>query len=329
MPWQSKRLIFAGGSDWAVEFLETLINEGFNITGVLAPPNSQRDRGQKAIAPVLKTRADKLKIPVWQPPKLNNPVFLEQFKKVKPDLVVVVAYGKIFPPEILAIPSLGFINFHPSLLPKLRGPSPIMSAILEGHMKTGISIMKLGEDVDNGPILFQQTVNIKPRETNQTLTRKLVDLGKEKLPKILRQYIEGKITLKPQPEKGVTFCKMIKKEDGRIDWRCETAEQIDRKVRALNPQFKTFTFLKKNSLRVRVNILETRGIYVETQHATSSEGIENLQPGQYQGFSNNLAVATKKGILLISRLQIEGKNPISAADFLRGYSSIENKFLLV
>jgi methionyl-tRNA formyltransferase len=302
----NKRIIFAGGTDWSVEFLETLLAEGFNVVGVLAPTDKRREREQKKTAHALKIAAEKKNIAVLQPEKLNDPNFLDKFKQLEPDLVVVVAYGKLFPQEILAIPPLGFINFHPSLLPQLRGPAPIICAILEGLEKTGISIMKLGEGMDDGPILFQQEVKIDPRETNETLTRKLVELGKKELPAVLKRYIEGKIIPQPQPEKGVTVCKLIKKEDGRIDWANETAEQIDRKIRALNPQFKTFNFLPDGR---RVNILE-------------SAGISNLElpPGQYRLENNNLTVGTKSGALLISKIQLQGKNPITAGEFFRGYN---------
>jgi len=293
----SKRVVFAGGTDWSVEFLETLLKEGFNIVGVLAPSATH----------ILKIEGAKRNIPVLQPEKLSDPDFLDKFKQLKPDLVIAVAYGKLFPKEILAIPPLGFVNFHPSLLPQLRGPSPIICAILRGLEETGISIMKLGEGMDDGPILFQQEVKIDQRETAGTLTRKLVDLGKIELPKVLKKYIDGQITLVPQSNTGVTVCKIIKKEDGKIDWQNETAEQINRKIRALNPQFRTFTFLEGNK---RVNILASAGV-----------GAGQTPWGSYELKGNRLAVGTKEGVLLVSKLQVEGKNPLSAEEFTHGYGA--------
>ena len=306
----NKRIVFAGGTDWSVEFFTTLLEEGFKIVGVLTPEDNRQDRSQKNPAPALKIEAEKRKIPVYQPEKLSDPEFLKKFKTLQPDLVVAVAYGKLFPKNILEIPPLGFINFHPSLLPKLRGPSPIASAILEGHQDTGVSIMKLGEGMDDGPILAQKNVKIDLRETSETLTMKLVELGKKILPDVLKEYLDGRITLKPQIEKEATVCKMIQKEDGRINWQNETAEEIDRKIRALNPQFKTFTLLANNK---RVNIVGSAGI-----------AIEQMQPGSYKLIDKNLAVGTKKNILLINKLQVEGKKPISAEEFVRGYR--EDKF---
>lgn len=300
----NKRIVFAGGTDWSVEFLNTLIQEGFNIVGVLCPADSKKDRGQKLAVHALKTEADKKNIPVYQPDKLSDLNFLAEFKKTKPDLVVVAAYGKLFPKEILEIPPLGFINFHPSLLPKLRGPSPIQSAILEGFTETGVSIMKLGEGMDDGPILAQESISLDQLETTESLTVKLVQLGLKILPDVLKKYVHGEIVLKSQTQDSVTICKIIKKEEGRIDWANDPADQIDRKIRALNPQIKTFTFLNGK----RVNLLESVG----TCNCT-------CKFGEYRILENKLAIGTKNNCVLIGKLQIEGKNPISAEDFLRGY----------
>lgn len=298
------------------------------MVGILAPPDSKKGRGQDIQTHLLKKAARKLGVSVFQPEKLNNPNFLREFKKIKLDLVVVVAYGKLFPKEILDIPPLGFVNFHPSLLPKMRGPSPIASAILEGHEVSGVSIMKLGEGMDDGPILAQKAVRIDPRETSESLTRKLVNLGKKMLPETLKKYLvrtQHAVFLQQDNSKA-TYCRLLRKEDGHINWHEETAEQIDRKVRALNPQFKTFTFLKRNDQVKRANILETVGIYVGTGHDPSQT---KINPGQFKLSNGNLAIVANKDILLVSKLQVEGKNPISAEDFLRGYSTVDNKFLLV
>jgi methionyl-tRNA formyltransferase len=239
---------------------------------------------------------------------LSDPKFLREFNQLKPDLVVVVAYGKLFPKDMLTIPPLGFINFHPSLLPKLRGPSPIISAILEGLEETGVSIMKLGEGIDDGPILSQKSVKIRPRETTETLTRKLVDLGKEIIPVILKKYFKDEVNLKFQPKTGFTVCKMIKKKDGCINWRNETAREIDRKIRALNSQFKTFTFIERDKQKKRVNILESTGVLAT-----------KLLPGEYKLIGKNLAIGTKNKALLISKIQLEGKKLITAKEFYYGY----------
>jgi len=327
----NEKIVFAGGTDWSVEFLDLLRKEGFSVIGVLTPPDSPKDRGLEVKINPLKLRAKKLNIPVWQPDKLDSPEFLAEFKKISPDLVVVVAYGKLFPPEILAIPPLGFINFHPSLLPKLRGPSPIQSAILEGFKETGVSIMKLGKGMDDGPILAQERIKINPRETAGTLTWKLTDMGKKLLPNVLKKYLVGTrrgaferatgTFLQKQNENQATYCNIIRKEAGKINWQKESAEIIDRKVRALNLGIKVYTFLTKNGQKKRVNILESAGII-------GKQDIRDLPISHYQLFAKNnkkyLAVKAQKGILLVNRLQVESKKSISAEDFFQGYK--EGKF---
>jgi len=338
--YSDKRLIFAGGTDWSAEFLDLLHKEGFNLAGVLAPPDSKKDRGQKVNIPSLKTEANRLHIPIWQPQKLNDKKFLTEFREANPDVVVAVAYGKIFPKKMLTIPPLGFINFHPSLLPKLRGPSPIQSAILEDHKKTGVSIIRLGEGMDDGPILAQEKAKVDPRETVGTLTHKLVDLGKEILLETLKKYLNARTqnfaSSQKQNDNDATYCKIIKKEDGRIDWQKETAGQIDRKVRALNPQIKTFTFIEKNNQKRRVNILEsigTRpGVFLPGQYKLSNVGAIPASTEVCPALSFRrasvgkhelpLQIGTKKGILLIAKLQIEGKKPISAKEFFIGYRGV-------
>lgn len=311
----SKRIVFAGGTDWSVEFLNTLLKEGINIIGVVCSPDSKKDRGQKLATPALKAEAERSNIPVYQPEKLNNSNFVNEINKLKPDLVVVVAYGKLFPKEILEIPPLGFINFHPSLLPKLRGPSPIQSAILEGFGETGVSIMKLGEGMDDGPILAQKPVEIEALETTESLTKKLVELGKTMLPDVLNKYLSKDLFPVPQVDVEATYCKMLQKEAGKIDWENETAEQIDRKIRALNPQIKTFTFAEKNGQKKRVNVLESVGILKDSQDSVRDE-----TKGQYGLFNKNLSVTTKKDLLLVGKLQVEGKSPITPSEFVQGYS---------
>ena len=315
MNYRSKRLIFASGTDWSVEFLETLIKEGFKVIGVIAPPDSKKDRNQKLVSHLIKEEAQKLNIPILQPEKLSDKKFLKEFYKLKSDMVVVVAYGKLFPKEILEVPKYGFINFHPSLLPELRGPSPISSAILLGLKETGVSIMKLGEGMDDGPLLAQEKVKISPRETSEKLTRKLVERGNKILPEVLKKYLSSMrhgTYLSEQDHKKATFCKMLSKEDGKINWQKETAEQIDRKIRALNPQFKTFAYLENKK---RVNILETVGMC----HVT-------YLPGEYQLSGDDLAIGTKQGNLLVSKLQVEGKKLITATEFALGYG-VKGKLL--
>ncbi len=311
------RIIFAGSSDWSIEFLDLLMTKKFKVVALLTPPDKQSGRGQKVVFSKIKEFALKNNLPILQPEKLKEEDFLKTFERLKPDLVFVASYGKIFPDKMLSFPSFGFLNFHPSMLPELRGPSPIQSAILEGKKKTGFSFMRLAKGMDDGPVLFQKEVRIKPEETSISLAEKLVTQGKKQLIKILQGYLleEKEFQPKKQPVKGLSISKIFSKEDGKIDWKKESAEKIDRKIRALNPQIKTFCFLEKDSVRKRLILNSSLGLAKDI----------NLDYGEYELLKEKsekvLAIKAKEGSLLISKLQLEGKKECSAQDFFQGYKN--------
>ena len=313
------KIILAGGVDWADKFFDLLLNMGFEVPGIITTPDKKMGRGLKSFPPYLKTYAQKRNIKVWQPKKINDPDFLKEVELISPDLVLVIAYGKLLPKEFLNIPRLGCLNFHPSFLPQLRGPSPIQSAILKGLEKSGITIFKLDEGMDSGPIVVQEEITLSPRETAVTLTEKAVSLGIKLLNSSLLPFLEGKIVPKPQKGKA-TYCQVITKKDGEIQWHNELAAGIDRKVRALEGWFKVFTNLNIRGISKRVDIIKTRGV-------VSKDGII-LAPGEYSSFQKNsnvyLAIGTKENILLVESLKVEGKNELSAKNFLLGYK--EGKF---
>lgn len=314
------RLVFAGGSDWSVEFLDFLKKENFSLVGVLTKPDEKKNRGQKIVSNQVKNKALEFGIPVFTPHSLKDPEFVEKFKKIKADLVVVVAYGKIFPPEILAIPSKGFLNFHPSFLPDLRGPSPITTAILKGQKETGVSIMKLGPGMDDGPVLKQQKVKIQASETTQSLTQKLIKIGKKMLVRVLIEYLENNLTPKEQPKKGVTYSKIISKEMGKVNWENDSAREICNKIRAFDGSIRVFSSFLKNGKSKRVNFLVSGGVL-------KGQNREKMNAGEFEIINQKqkkfLAVKTKKDFLLISNLQVEGKKPISAEEFLVGYGHVQ------
>lgn len=309
------RILFAGSSDWSIEFLDLLIQKKFRVVGLLTPPDSRKGRGQKITVSSIKKFALNRGLTIFQPEKLGTDNFVRELKKLRPDLVFVASYGKLFPEEILGIPAFGFLNFHPSMLPEFRGPSPIQSAILSGRKTTGFSFMRLTRGMDDGPIVFQKEVRIKPRETSLTLAEKLVSQGKKELIKILKGYLENDMAFQPknQRKKGVSFSKMFTKEDGRLDWQNETAEEIDRKIRAFNPQIKTFCFWENESLRSRVILGSSVGFAKDF----------NLNYGEYKLLRRKknivLAVKAKEGVVLIDKVQIEGKKECSANDFFQGH----------
>jgi len=303
---KSNSIIFAGGTDWSTKFLKALIQKGFNVIGVMAPPDSKKGREHTKHIHPLKTAAVKENLLIWQPESLNDHKLLAELKKENPTIILSVAYGKIFPKELLGIPEKGCINIHPSLLPKLRGPSPIQTAILKGLKKTGVSIMKMNNKMDEGPIIAQGEISIDGKETTPSLTEKVMQKGIGLLIDNLNPYLEDNLTPQDQTDKDVSYCKIIRREDGRIDWENETAVEIERKGRAFKPWPGIFTFLSKK--KKRVNILETEGIQKD-----------QLKPGHYQKDGERLVVGSKEDNLVVKQLQAEGKTPLTAEEFLRGY----------
>ena len=310
------RLVFAGGTPWSADFLKLLICEGFLVVGTLTKPDSKKGRGQKMASNLVKEEAQKLKIPVLAPLSLKDPQFLSEFKKWQADLVVVVAHGKIFPKEILDLPKKGFVNFHPSLLPALRGPSPIASAILEGLSETGVSIMKLGVGMDDGPVFLRKKVKIVRGETTETLTKKLIAVGEKMLVKVLKDYLDGNLKPVPQTKKGVSFSKIILKEEGQVDWKKDEAKLIDRKIRAFGGSIKVFSNFSKNDKTKRVNFLESGGV-------VKSQDKKKMKVGEFEITTKNqqksLLIKTKKDFLMVAKLQVEGKNPVFPEEFEQGY----------
>ncbi len=314
------KIIFMGTPEFGAIILKGLIKNDYKPILVITPPDKPVGRKQILTPPPVKLVAQKYKISIEQPEKV--PSFKLQVSSLKPDLIICAAYGQIIPQEILKIPKYGCLNIHPSLLPKYRGPSPIQNTILNGDKETGITIILIDEKMDHGPILAQQELefsifnfqfsNKSPgREadspegcipitkiTYEELNKNLAELGVKLLIKTIPKWINGEIKAKVQDESKTTYTKIIKKEDGKIDWK-KSAEEIERQIRAFYSWPGTFTFFKKNSKILRVKILE-------------AESLNKEDPKQ-------LCIKCKKGYLAIKKLQPEGKKPMTAEDFLRGY----------
>jgi len=291
------KVIFAGGSDWSAEFLKLLIKEGYVIPLVIAPIDNKK----------IQKIAGKHSISVVQPIDLKDKKFLDKVKKIKPDVIVTVAYGKIFPQVLLDIPRLGFLNIHPSLLPSLRGPSPIQTAILKGFKKTGVSVMRLDNKMDEGPILVQESILITQKETALDLEKKVISVGKKLLQKVLPLYLEGKIIPKPQKGKPI-YSNLITRNDGRVNFKNETAEDIYRKWKAFTPWPGIYCFLNSK----RIKLIELLGVH---NLQLDSGNFREIKKGD----KSYLLIGTKKKSVLVSILQIEGKKQISSKEFLLGY----------
>ena len=249
-------------------------------------------------------------------PLKRDAEFLQKFKELKPDLCVIVAYGKIIPKDYLNLPKYGFVNIHPSLLPKYRGPSPIQSAILNGETETGVSIMLADEEVDHGPILNSNKQQATSNKSYKEIAKELAELGAKLLIETLPGYIGGAIKPKPQNHSEATFTKMFSREDGKISWP-QTAEQIYNQIRALYPEPGTWTTWNGRIL----NIIETE-LARKGNHCT-----DDLPPGKIKIVDNQIAVKTSKCYLVIKSLQLEGGKEMDAKSFLRGHSDFASSQL--
>lgn len=307
------KIIFWGTSEFALPSLRALISDKFEVMGVVTRPDEPAGRNLEITPPPVKVLAEKHGLPVYQPEDLK----IESLKSEasEADLCVVAAYGKIIPRELLEIPKYGFLNIHPSLLPRWRGPSPIQYTILNGDEKTGVTIIKMDELMDHGPILAQQEMaNYQSQNTNyKILHDQLADFGAELLIRILPQYLKGEISPEPQNDSQATFSKILKKDDGRIIWQ-NPAKEIERMIRALNPWPGTWTLWPSATKIFRIRIEE--GLAVEEETPTGSPGYV------WQNKSHPLLLKTGKGSLAAKTLTIEGKRPLVAEEILRGYPKL-------
>jgi methionyl-tRNA formyltransferase len=244
-------------------------------------------------------------LPVVQPVSLKEARVVAQLKDFTPDAIVVAAFGQILPPAVLSLPRLGCINIHPSLLPKFRGASPLASAILAGDGFTGVSIMLMDEGLDSGPVLARAQIPISDRDTTGSLNNKLSLIGASLLGEVLLFWSRGELTPQPQSEAEVSLCGSITKEEGEIDWRLPAVD-IWRRVRAFNPWPGCYTRWRGKSLKI-----------IE---AVPLAGEVTLEPGRVVELTSptGFGVGTGGGILGVLRVQLEGKQALSAADFLRG-----------
>ena len=221
-------------------------DERFSVVAVVTQPDKPKGRELKLTPSPVKILAEKLNLPVLQPLKARDEKFIAELRELKPDLMVVVAYGQILPQAILDLPPHGCLNVHTSLLPKYRGAAPIQWAIANGEPETGVTIMKMDAGLDTGPILSTRRTPILPADDSQSLHDRLAQLGAELLVETIPDYVAGKISPQPQPAEGSSYAAKIKKEDGRIDWN-QPAEKIWNRLRAFTPWPGAFTFLPGES----------------------------------------------------------------------------------
>ncbi|MBI4298980.1 MAG: methionyl-tRNA formyltransferase [Chloroflexi bacterium] len=290
---------------FAIPVLEALIAAGHQIEGVYCQTDKPSGRGRRLESSPVKEFALARGLPLFQPPTLRRPESQGELAALKPDVIVVAAYGKILPPPVLQIPPLGCLNLHPSLLPKYRGPSPVVSAVLEGERVTGMTIILLDEGMDTGPILAQGTMEIVQTDNAETLTQRLFKKGAEMLIEILPIWAQRKTQPQVQDESQATLSRKISKEDGQIDWQLP-AEVIARRVRAFYPWPGTHTFWRGKLLK----ILEATPLQAQIE---GEIGTVVREP------EGEVGIITGQGLLAIKRLQLEGHRAVSIRDFLQGY----------
>ncbi len=305
------KIIFMGTPEFAVPILNSLI-EKYKIISVVTQPDKKVGRKQIINQSPVKKLAIKNNIKVLQPEQIRgNNEFIKAIKELKPDLIIVAAYGLILPKEILNIPQYKVINVHASLLPNYRGASPIQTAILNGDSKTGVTIMLVNEKMDQGDIIAQAETPISPNETSETLHDKLSDLGAKLLTKTLPKYLDGEIEPQKQDDSKASYCQLITKADGKINWQ-KSAIEIERQVRALNPWPGTWTIWQNKNLK----ILETEILNPDVGCAESEIGKTFLTA------QKELAINCKKGSLLLKKLQLEGKKNMTDKELINGYPGI-------
>jgi methionyl-tRNA formyltransferase len=296
------RIAYAGTPQFALPALRALLGSRHGLVGVLTQPDRPAGRGQHLRASPVKLLAAEHRLPVAQPQNLKTPESRAELARWAPDVLVVVAYGLILPPPVLALPRLGCVNIHGSLLPRWRGAAPIQRAILAGDAETGVSIMQLEAGLDTGPVLLERRRPIGMHETAGDLHDALAELGAAALIEALDGLAAGTLKARAQPSAGVTYAAKIEKAEARLDWGA-SAIQLDRKVRAFNPWPVAETLLAGEHLRVlRARVAEPAST--------------DAAPGTLLGIAEDgLRVACGEGVLSIGELQRAGKRPVSARDF--------------
>lgn len=310
------KLVFFGSPGEAAPSLRRLLARGHEVAAVYTQPDRPAGRSNAPRPTPTKEAATEAGAPVHTPRTLRDPAVQAELRALGADAFVVVAYGKLLSPEVLAIPRLGVLNLHPSLLPRYRGPSPVQQAVLDGAAETGVTVMLLDEGMDTGPVLSQQRMGLTGDEAAGALTARLFETGAPLLVDTLEKYARGEITPRPQDGLQATVTRLLSRGDGEIDWS-QPAERIARMVRAYDPWPGTHTRWRGQLLKVLAAAVATAGVSPDAPGA----------PGKIAAGGGAILIAAGDGPLRIIRLQLEGRNPASAEEFLRGHPEFANATL--
>jgi methionyl-tRNA formyltransferase len=302
------RILFMGTPELASESLRALLETAsFQVVAVVTQPDQPKGRGLKLQSSPVKQIALHKSLPVLQPERARAETFIQELRKLQPDLIVAAAYGQILPGSILELPRLGCLNVHTSLLPKYRGAAPIQRAVLNGDAETGVTIMKMDAGMDTGGILAQEKTTIQPGDNSQTLHGRLGRMGAELLVKTIPEYVAGNIRPRPQPAEGASYAPKIRKQDGQIDWN-QPAHAVRNRVRAMVPWPGAFTQLPSQPQPHLLKIWEAE---IAGQSGPPGQVLSAAKDG--------VVVACGSGALRILILQREGGRRMAAAEFLAGH----------
>ena len=306
------RIVFMGTPDFSVPTLEQLIRN-HQVVGVVTQPDKRKGRGKAMAFPPVKEKALEYDIPVYQPVKVREPEFIEELKKMNPDIIVVVAFGQILPEEILNLPPYGCVNVHASLLPKYRGAAPIQWAVIDGEKETGVTTMYMAKGLDTGDMLDKVVVPIDPKETGESLHDKLSEAGGRLILETLTKLENGTAVRIPQNDAESCYAKMLTKELGEIDWN-QSAAAIERLIRGLNSWPSAYTHLDGKTLKI--------------WDADVEEGQADMAVGTVTEVKKDcFYVQTGDGRLKINEIQLQGKKRMAVQAFLLGYKIVKGTVL--
>jgi methionyl-tRNA formyltransferase len=300
------KLIFMGTPQFAVPTLQALIEKGHEILAVVTQPDRPKGRGRKQVPSPVKELAAAHQIKVLQPQKVSDDHFCDQIREMEPDMAIVVAFGQLLKKNLLTIPGWGVINIHASLLPKYRGAAPIQWAILNNESKTGLTVMRMDEGLDTGPILFQKEVTILEDETAGHLHDRLSELAGHQVVEALTDMAKTQVKESPQDDSSASYASKIERRDSLVDWK-QPATKISCLIRALDPRPGAYTLLEGKQIKLFSSTVAERS------------GLDGVPGRVVRHTKEAIHVETGQGMIGIREIQYPGKKRLSIPDFLRGF----------